>query len=144
VIRLWRAGGRTPVLAERRRISSGGPWEAAAGYSRAIVDGDSCWVAGTTDAGAGGASAHPADAAAQARASWAIVERALGEAGFTLEDVVRTRMYIVSIADANPVADVHGQLFRDIRPAATLVQVAGLMHPSLLVEVEAEARKRSG
>jgi enamine deaminase RidA (YjgF/YER057c/UK114 family) len=129
---------------ERRRISSGGPWEAATGYSRAIVEGDSCWVSGTTDAGPGGVSQHPGDAAAQARASWAIVERALAEAGLSLADVVRTRMYVVSIDDAAAVGAVHGELFRDIRPAATLVQVAGLIHPSLLVEVEADARRRSG
>jgi enamine deaminase RidA (YjgF/YER057c/UK114 family) len=130
-------------VSERRRISSGGPWEASVGYSRAIADGEWCWVSGTTDAGPGGASANPGDASAQARAAWAIVERALGEAGFTLSDVVRTRSYVVSLDDAAAVAAVHGQLFGDIRPAATLVQVAGLIDPSLLVEVEAEARRRS-
>jgi enamine deaminase RidA (YjgF/YER057c/UK114 family) len=101
-------------------------------------------VSGTTDAGEGGVSAHPGDAAAQARASWAIVERALAAAGFSLGDVVRTRMYVVSIDDAPVVGEVHGELFGDVRPAATLVQVAGLMHPSLLVEVEADARRASG
>jgi len=130
-------------VSERRRIASGGPWEAAVGYSRAIVDGESCWVSGTTDAGPGGASANPGNAGAQARAAWAIVERALGEAGLTLADVVRTRTYVVSLDDAAAVAAVHGELFGDIRPAATLVQVAGLIEPSLLVEVEAEARRRS-
>ena len=130
-------------MSERRRIASGGPWEAAVGYSRAIVDGESCWVSGTTDAGPGGASANPGNAGAQARAAWAIVERALGEAGLTLADVVRTRTYVVSLDDAAAVAAVHGELFGDIRPAATLVQVAGLIEPSLLVEVEAEARRRS-
>lgn len=129
-------------MAERRgRISSGGPWEASAGYSRAIVVGDTCYVSGTTDAGPDGHSLHPGDAGAQARASWAIVERALVEAGCTLRDVVRTRMYVVSIDDAPAVAAVHGELFRAIRPASTLVQVAGLMDPSLLVEVEADARR---
>ena len=126
---------------QRRRISSGGPFEASAGYSRAIVVGDTCYVAGTTDAGPGGKSRHPDDAVAQARASWAIVEAALTEAGFTLRDVVRTRTYVVSIDDAPAVAVVHGELFGDIRPASTLVQVTGLMNPSLLVEVEAEARR---
>jgi enamine deaminase RidA (YjgF/YER057c/UK114 family) len=130
-------------MADRRRITSGGPWEAATGYSRAIVDGDSCWVSGTTDAGPDGRSTHPGDAAAQARAAWDIVERALGEAGFTLADIVRTRMYVVSIADAPAVTAVHGERFGDIRPAATLVQVAGLIDPSLLVEVEADARRRA-
>jgi enamine deaminase RidA (YjgF/YER057c/UK114 family) len=123
----------------RRRVSSGGPWEAAGGYSRAIAVGDACYVAGTTDAGPDGASLHPGDAAGQARAAFAIVEGALGEAGFTLDEVVRTRMYITDPADADAVAAVHGELFRHVRPAATLVVVARLMRPSLLVEVEAEA-----
>lgn len=130
-------------MAERRRISSGGPWEASVGYSRAIVDGEWCWVSGTTDAGPGGGSANPGDAGAQARAAWAIVEQALGDAGLTLDDVVRTRTYVVSLDDVPAVAAVHGELFGDIRPAATLVQVAGLIDSSLLVEVEAEARRRS-
>ena len=130
-------------MPDRRRISSGGPWEASAGYSRAIVDGDHCWVSGTTDAGPGGQSLHPGDAAAQARASWAIIERALAEAGFALDDVVRTRMYVVAIDDVPAVTAVHGEIFGEIRPAATLVQVAGLMDPSLLVEVEADARRRA-
>ena len=125
----------------RRRVSSGGPWEASAGYARAIAVGDGCWVSGTTDAGPDGASLHPGDAAGQARAAFAIVEGALGEAGFALEEVVRTRMYIVDPADVDAVAAVHGEIFRHVRPAATLVVVARLMTPSLLVEVEAEARK---
>lgn len=128
-------------MAERRRISSGGPWEVAAGYSRAIIVGDACYVSGTTDANPAGRSLHPGDAAGQARAAWAIVEQALTEAGFSLGDVVRTRMYVVSIDDAPAVAAVHGELFGEIRPASTLVQVAGLMEPSLLVEVEADARR---
>ena len=72
-----------PETRARRRISSGGPWEAAGGYSRAIVVGDGCWVAGTTDAGPDGRSAHPDDIAGQARATLAIIATALGEAGFT-------------------------------------------------------------
>ena len=123
----------------RRRVSSGGPWEAVAGYSRAIAVGDSCFVAGTTDAGPDGVSLHPGDAGAQARAAFAIVEGALGEAGFTLDEVVRTRMYIVDPADIEAVTLVHGEIFTHVRPAATLVVVARLMTPSLLVEVEADA-----
>ena len=125
----------------RRRVSSGGPWEASAGYARAIAVGDGCWVSGTTDAGPDGESLHPGDAAAQARASFAIVEGALGEAGFALDDVVRTRMYVVDPGDIPAVTAVHGEIFAHVRPAATLVVVARLMTPSLLVEVEAEARK---
>jgi enamine deaminase RidA (YjgF/YER057c/UK114 family) len=125
----------------RRHVSSGGPWEASAGYSRALAVGDACFVSGTTDAGPTGESLHPGDAAAQARASLAIIEGALGEAGFALGDVVRTRMFIVDAADADAVAAVHGDVFRHVRPASTLVVVSRLMTPSLLVEIEAEARR---
>ena len=124
-----------------RRISSGGPWESIAGYSRAVVVGDTCEVAGTTDAGPDGESRHPGDAGAQARASFEIAERALREAGFSLHDVVRTRMYLVDAADVDAVLAVHGELFRDVRPAATLVLVAGLIRPSLRFEVELTARR---
>lgn len=128
-------------LVTRRRISSGGPWEAAAGYSRAVVVGDACFVSGTTDAGPDGRSQHPGDAGAQARAVFGIIERALVEAGFSLADVVRTRMFIVDPADAAAITAVHGELFGVIRPAATLVVVARLIEPSLLVEIEADARR---
>jgi enamine deaminase RidA (YjgF/YER057c/UK114 family) len=128
-------------MSERRRISSGGPWEASAGYSRAVVAGETCHVSGTTDAGPDGRSRNPDDAGAQAREVWAIIGRALEEAGFGMEDVVRTRTYVTRIEDAPAVSAVHGELFADVRPAATLVQVAGLVDPSLLVEIEAEARR---
>ena len=126
---------------ERRRISSGGPWEQVAGYSRAIVVGDTCWVAGTTDAGPDGTSQHPGDISAQARAVFGIIERALAEGGFALGDVVRTRMFITDMGDGAALLTVHGEVLGEIRPAATMVAVAGLMHPSLLVEIEAEARR---
>jgi enamine deaminase RidA (YjgF/YER057c/UK114 family) len=129
------------LTAERRRISSGGPWEAVAGYSRAIAVGDACWVAGTTDAGPDGVSRHPGDVAGQARAVFAIIERALAEGDFALEDVVRTRMFIIDMAHSAALSAVHGEVFGAIRPAATMVAVAALMHPSLLVEIEAEARR---
>ena len=125
----------------RRLVSSGGPFEASVGYSRAVVVGDSCWVSGTTDLGSDGRSRHPGDARAQARAAWQIVQTALAEGGFGLADVVRTRMYVVSIDDAPAVLAVHGELFGAIRPVATIVQVTALIEPSLLVEVEAEARR---
>lgn len=126
----------------RRLISSGGPWEASAGYSRAVVVGDACWVAGTTDAGPDGRSRNPGDVAAQARAAFAIIEAALGAAGFTLRDVVRVRMFVTDIAAQwESVARVQGELFGDIRPAATMVGVAALIDPSLLIEIEAEARR---
>jgi len=129
------------VTAARRLISSGGPFEAIGGYSRAVVIGDSCWVAGTTDLGPDGVSTHPGDATGQARATLAIIERALADGGFGLTDVVRTRMFITDAADATAVVAVHGEVFGAIRPAATLVVVAALIHPSLRVEIEAEARR---
>jgi enamine deaminase RidA (YjgF/YER057c/UK114 family) len=125
----------------RRLVSSGGPWEAVAGYSRAVVVGDSCWVAGTTDAGPDGRSLHPDDIAAQARASLGIIERALGDAGFELADVVRTRMFVTDITRSEEILAVHGAVFGEIRPAATLVQVTALIEPSALIEIEAEARR---
>lgn len=128
-------------MTARRLVSSGGPYETRYGYSRAIAVGDSCWVAGTTDAGPDGTSLHPADPSAQARTAFAVVIRALEAAGFGVDDVVRTRMYVVRPGDASAVAAVHGELFGEIRPASTLVVVAGLIDPSLLVEVEAEARR---
>jgi enamine deaminase RidA (YjgF/YER057c/UK114 family) len=128
-------------VSERRRISSGGPWEAVAGYSRAIVVGDACWVAGTTDAGPDGRSLHPGDVAAQATAVFGIIERALTDAGFSLADVVRTRMFVTDISRSAEVSAVHGAIFAEIRPAATMVEVSALMDPSLLIEIEAEARR---
>ncbi len=123
----------------RRRVSSGGPWEQRFGYSRAIVAGGSCHVSGTTDAGPDGRSLHPGDPAAQARAVFAIIERAMVEAGFSLADVVRTRMYVTEVGNIAPVAEVHGEVFREIRPASAAVVVKALIDPSLLVEIEADA-----
>ena len=119
----------------RQRVSSGSPWEGPYGYSLAVVVGDACWIAGTTDPG----NEHPGDPAGQARAALGIIERALREAGFALADVVRTRMYVTDPAHAASVAEVHGEVFRDIRPAATLVVVSALIEPDLLVEIEVDA-----
>jgi enamine deaminase RidA (YjgF/YER057c/UK114 family) len=122
-------------------VSSGSPYEARYGYSRAVAVGDSCWVAGTTDAGPDGTSRNPGDAAAQARAAYAVAIAALDEAGFSVADVVRTRMYVVRAADAPDVAAVNGEVFGAVRPASTLLLVAGLIDPSMLVEIELEARR---
>jgi enamine deaminase RidA (YjgF/YER057c/UK114 family) len=125
-------------VTDRRLVSSRSRWEAPYGYSRAVVVGDACWVAGTTDPSAD----HPDDPAGQARAALAIIERALSEAGFGLAHVVRTRMYVTDPAHAIPVAEVHGEVFGEIRPASTLVVVvAALIEPHLLVGIEAEARR---
>jgi enamine deaminase RidA (YjgF/YER057c/UK114 family) len=133
--------GAGPGGGARRRVTSGGPWEARNGYSRAIAVGDMCHVSGTTDAGPDGRSRHPGDAAAQARAILEIIERALTDAGFSRADVVRTRMYLTNVADAPAVGEVHGEWFRDIRPASSLVVVAALVDPTMLVEIEADARR---
>jgi enamine deaminase RidA (YjgF/YER057c/UK114 family) len=128
-------------VSERRRISSGGPWEAAAGYSRAIVVGDACFVSGTTDAGPDGRSRHPDDIAAQAEAIFRIIEAALRDGDFTIEHVVRTRMYVTDITRSREVLEVHRRWFGDVRPAASMVQVAALIDPSLLIEIEVDARR---
>lgn len=128
-------------MSARRRISSGGPWEAVAGYSRAIAVGDSCWVAGTTDAGPDGTSRHPGDAGAQTRAVLGIIETALAEAGFAMADVVRTRMFVTDISSWDAIVAVHGAVFGEVRPASTMVEVRALVDPSLLIEIEAEARR---
>ncbi len=124
------------------RIGSGTPWEAVVGYSRVVVRGDAAWVSGTTSL-VDGAVAHPGDAAAQTRQALAIVGEALERAGFTLADVVRTRMYVTDIARWEEVGRAHGEVFGDIRPATSMVQVAALIDPSMLVEVEADAVRRT-
>lgn len=126
-------------MSERRRIASGGPWEDRAAYSRAVVVGDTCWVAGTTDAGPDGRSANPADMAGQTRAILDIIERALGEGGFARDDVVRLRMFVTDIGRAPEVMAVLQERFASVRPAATLVEVSALIDPSMLIEIEADA-----
>ncbi len=127
------------MTAGRRLVSSGGRWEETGGYSRAVVVGDACWVAGTTDAGPDGRSLHPDDPGGQARAALDRIEIALRDAGFGLAEVVRTRMFVTSAASVPAVLAAHGERFRSIRPAATMVVVAALIEPSLLVEIEADA-----
>jgi enamine deaminase RidA (YjgF/YER057c/UK114 family) len=128
-------------MSDRRRVSSGGPWEATACYSRAIVVGDDCWVAGTTDAGPDGRSLHPDDMAGQTRAVFDIIERALVEAGFAFSDIVRLRMLVTDMTRKDELMAVQSERFRDIRPAATLVEVSALIDASLLVEIEVDARR---
>jgi enamine deaminase RidA (YjgF/YER057c/UK114 family) len=123
----------------RRTIASGGPWEAVVGYSRAVVVGNTCAVSGTTDAGPDGRSRNPGDVAAQARAVFEIIRRALDEAGFSMADVIRTRMFVTDIGRAPEVNAVHREVFGEIRPAATMVQVGALVDPSLLIEIEVDA-----
>ena len=120
------------------RLGSGSPYEAVVGYSRVVVAGDSAWVAGTT-ATVEGTVVHAGDAGAQTRVALQSIERALTDAGFTLGDVVRTRMYVTDISRWEEVGRVHGEFFGDIRPAATMVEVSALIDPAMLVEIEADA-----
>ena len=120
------------------RLGSGAPWEGVVGYSRVVVRGDAAWVSGTT-AVVDGEVAHPRDAAGQTRTALATIGESLERAGFTLADVVRTRMYVTDISRWEEVGRAHGELFAEIRPATTMVQVAALIDPAMLVEIEADA-----
>jgi enamine deaminase RidA (YjgF/YER057c/UK114 family) len=124
-------------MTERRRIASGSPFELTIGFSRAVRVGDRVVVSGTGPVVPDGPC--PDDAGAQARRCFEIIEVALEEAGATLRDVVRTRMYLTTADAADAVSEVHGQLLGDVRPAATMVVVAGLLDPAWKVEIEAEA-----
>ena len=122
---------------ERRRISSGSPYESVAGFSRAVVAGGYVHVAGTAPVMPEGAP-PPADAYAQAKRCLEIIVAALAEAGATAADVVRTRMYVTAPEHWDGVARAHGEVFAEARPAATCV-VAQLLDPRWLVEIEADA-----
>ena len=123
----------------RRMVSSGSPYEAIIGISRAVRAGDFICVAGTAPLDAKGRTVAPGDAAAQARRCFEIVARALEESGAGLADVVRTRILLTRIEDWEAVARVHGEFFRDVRPANTVMQVSRFIDPDWLVEVEADA-----
>ncbi|MEL6892558.1 MAG: RidA family protein [Actinomycetota bacterium] len=120
----------------RTNISSGGPYEAPYGYSRAVRIGDQVHVAGTC---AQPPNVDGCDAGTQARDALRIIVEALEEAGASAADVVRTRIFVVDLADAPAVLEAHGEVFGDVRPAATLLQVSGLIDPALTVEIEATA-----
>ena len=122
----------------RRRASGSSPYESAYGFSRAVRVGERILVAGTAPVDADGSST-PGDAAAQARRCFTIILTAIEELGGGAADVVRTRMYIVDPADADMVGAVHGEIFRDARPASTMVVVSALLRPEWRIEIEAEA-----
>jgi enamine deaminase RidA (YjgF/YER057c/UK114 family) len=126
----------------RKLISTGSPFEKTAGYSRAVVDGDFCFVSGTTGYDYT-TMILPVDVTAQAQNCFKTIEAALKEAGFTRADIVRAIYYITDASDADKVFAVTGAHLGEIRPAATLLVVAGLYKPEMKVEIEVTAKRRS-
>lgn len=124
---------------DRQKISSGGPWEAVIGYSRAVRVGNTVFVAGTTAVGTDGIVVGKGDPYAQTIQALRTIERALEQAGATISDVVRTRMFVTDMSHWEEIGRAHGEFFRDVRPAATMVEVSRLIDPAMLVEIEADA-----
>lgn len=127
-------------MAADKKISSGGPWEESVGYSRAVVAGQHIHVSGTT-ATLDGVLQNLGDAYGQTKVAFEIIERALAEGGHSLEDVVRTRLYLANAEDMESVGRAHGELFSKIRPAATMLAGIKFINPEMLVEIEVDSYK---
>lgn len=126
-------------MESRKNISGNAPWEATVGYSRAVVVGNQIFVSGTTATDENGEYVGLGDSYAQAKQALKNIGAALEKAGATFKDVVRTRMFVTEMGDWQAVTKAHGEIFKDIRPAATLVIVQALVDPQLWVEIEVDA-----
>jgi len=138
-MRSWWAPTGGDVVTERRRVSSNSPYEDVIGFSRAVRVGDTVYVSGTVAWGDDGKLVGEGDVYAQARQTLRNIERALAEAGATMRDVVRTRIYLTDMGRWQEAARAHAEAFAEVKPASSMLEVSSLAEPSMLVEIEAIA-----